>query len=498
MRHRMLVLLAAIGLVGLAWSLPLVLGQPRQPGEKPAGKSDPAEKAGTKTAAKSDKTQDVMRDLSASQAADGPFGYLTYVQPGDGEEQHVDAATLGFTLPVGARVGVSPGGAPGRHNFILMMWVEDAKGNSVAEGGSVVTLSPGMTVDFGTWGYHSRPQPGQYRLKATLSAGTGDGKTVELVARTSTYTVVQSPDRGSGQDSVPPRWRGASDPQPAPNNLVRQGNVQDFGLGEFGLASGGGTPAVRRMPSAPGGGARSTVPPPPRVPFIVPTTGPPQSPSLPRFNPGQIPLPRIPAQQSPSPPRFPGSSPRDPFGGTGFQNPRGNDPFGSKSGDPLGGVGVSDAGVGIRDPRLSESFDTPDAAAAAGFQWVLGNSMEWKQKEFGFWVIKKHYAQPNANAGAYPTVVWKYHYTTPEMGSETWVSPAVPKDLLRVAFCHTHPKARGYSRADVDRFKKMNTAPDTMAWYLMDPYQQLWRATTEQDFGRGQLGSSVSWGTKKK
>jgi hypothetical protein len=123
------------------------------------------------------------------------------------------------------------------------------------------------------------------------------------------------------------------------------------------------------------------------------------------------------------------------------------------------------------------AYNTLEEAAMGGFSWVLKHaSSDWQQREYGFWVVLK--AEKRAT----------YHYTIPERGKDTYVTIRIPDGLNIRAFSHTHPKSVSngdFSSEDLDHFKQVKNRIDFIAFYLMNPFQELRYAKEAKDFLRG-------------
>lgn len=133
--------------------------------------------------------------------------------------------------------------------------------------------------------------------------------------------------------------------------------------------------------------------------------------------------------------------------------------------------------------ELSQPYDTRDRAAICGYRKVMIDSNAWHLKEFGFWVILKAHGKEV-----------KYHYSTPKSdGSNTNVKLKWPTGHIVRAFCHTHPKSIStgdFSADDLGQFRELLKKGINIAFYLMNPYQEIRLAENETDFMQGK---SVSW-----
>jgi hypothetical protein len=134
--------------------------------------------------------------------------------------------------------------------------------------------------------------------------------------------------------------------------------------------------------------------------------------------------------------------------------------------------------------HLSKPFDSPDDAAMGGFKRILQNGTAWLTQEFGFWVIMK--VCPDKK-----TV--KYFYTDPEGGGNTEVQLTLPEGVMVRGHCHTHPHSistGNFSTGDKRSFVELREARPGIAFYLLNPAQEIRRAITGSEFPPG---TTVNW-----
>ena len=131
--------------------------------------------------------------------------------------------------------------------------------------------------------------------------------------------------------------------------------------------------------------------------------------------------------------------------------------------------------------KMFGPFATMTDAAKAGFKVVKGKP-ERQSIEFAFWVVIK------PNPGKMPT----YCFTEPHTDEEhTQVKLKAPPDLrdnIR-AFCHTHPikqtTRRDFGWDDKVRFQESRKFFPTIAWYLLNPFDDLLYANDAEQFPGG-------------
>ena len=120
-------------------------------------------------------------------------------------------------------------------------------------------------------------------------------------------------------------------------------------------------------------------------------------------------------------------------------------------------------------------------AAKAGFTKVKGNAQR-QSIEFAFWVVIKPIP------GKLPT----YCFTEPQTSNEhTMVKLEAPQSLrdnIR-AFCHTHPirqtSGGGFGPDDELNFQKSRKFFPTLAWYLLNPLDEIRYASDVKQFPEG-------------
>ena len=136
----------------------------------------------------------------------------------------------------------------------------------------------------------------------------------------------------------------------------------------------------------------------------------------------------------------------------------------------------------MSDPiKMFGPFTSMNDAAKAGFKNVKGNPLR-HSIEFAFWVVIKPIP------GKMPT----FCFTEPQTSNEhTMVKLAAPpglRDKIR-AFCHTHPRSQtsgdDFGNADKLNFQKSRKFFPTLAWYLLNPSDQIRFANDEKQFPAG-------------
>jgi len=136
--------------------------------------------------------------------------------------------------------------------------------------------------------------------------------------------------------------------------------------------------------------------------------------------------------------------------------------------------------------ELSKSYSSPDDAAMGGYRRVLQNSNAWLTEEFGFWVIMK------INTDKKPI----YFYTKPVGGGSSEVKLTLPNGVMVRAHCHTHPhriSTGDFGADDKESFQKLQKVQPGIAFYLLNPYQEIRRARAECEF---LSGTTVKWDSK--
>jgi hypothetical protein len=133
--------------------------------------------------------------------------------------------------------------------------------------------------------------------------------------------------------------------------------------------------------------------------------------------------------------------------------------------------------------KLSKPYNSPDEAAMGGFLRVMRNSTAWLTQEFGFWVIMK----------VCPDKSVKYFYTEPESGGSGEVQMTLPQGVMVRAHCHTHPhriSTGNFSTGDKRSFQELQKVRPGIAFYLLNPSQEIRRAVAESELPPG---TTVNW-----
>jgi hypothetical protein len=141
----------------------------------------------------------------------------------------------------------------------------------------------------------------------------------------------------------------------------------------------------------------------------------------------------------------------------------------------------------MSDPlKLSKAYASRDDAAMGGFMKVMKNSTAWHTNEFGFWVIMK---AVKVGQKAVPN----YFYSEPEDGGSSEVSLTLPRGVIVVGHCHTHPQriqTGNFSTGDKRSFQELAKVRPGIASYLLNPASEIRRAVTEDEFP---AGVTVNW-----
>jgi hypothetical protein len=121
------------------------------------------------------------------------------------------------------------------------------------------------------------------------------------------------------------------------------------------------------------------------------------------------------------------------------------------------------------------AYTTRDLAAFGGFCWVISHGKDWDKWEYGFFVLLTK-SKPV-----------EYRYSIPERGTETRAALGASKDDPIRAFCHTHPKSDtsgnlDFGGDDKDLYKKAVKTFPSIAFYLMNQFDEVRLAQSEQDF----------------
>jgi hypothetical protein len=133
--------------------------------------------------------------------------------------------------------------------------------------------------------------------------------------------------------------------------------------------------------------------------------------------------------------------------------------------------------------KLSKAYGTMNDAAIGGYKRILLNSVQWKTQEFAFWIILKAGQNQKAN----------FHYTQPEGGDHDEVTLEVPHGVPVMAYCHTHPhtiSTGNFSTGDKRSFVELRKYRPNVAFYLLNPDQEVRFATEECQFP---AGTTVKW-----
>jgi hypothetical protein len=115
------------------------------------------------------------------------------------------------------------------------------------------------------------------------------------------------------------------------------------------------------------------------------------------------------------------------------------------------------------------------------------NGAAWLTQEIGLWVILR--LCPDKR-----TV--RFSYTEPEGGGSGEAESTLPRGVTVRGRCHTHPhltKTEDFSTRDKRNFLRLQEARPGIAYYLMNPAQEIRRAITEAQFPAGTV---VSWDSK--
>jgi hypothetical protein len=141
----------------------------------------------------------------------------------------------------------------------------------------------------------------------------------------------------------------------------------------------------------------------------------------------------------------------------------------------------------MADPiKLSKPYDSPDAAAMGGFKKIKQNGVQWHTNEFGFWIVLKVVEKRTA----------KYHYTEPEGSEGGEIEMTLPRGVTVVGHCHTHPKSTktgDFSPHDKRSYQALRKARPGIAYYLLNPSDEIRRAISEGEFPPG---VTVNWDSK--
>ena len=132
------------------------------------------------------------------------------------------------------------------------------------------------------------------------------------------------------------------------------------------------------------------------------------------------------------------------------------------------------------DPiKLSQPFNSVEAAVKAGFKAIMADNNKQETEEFGFWVVIKPAKDKKTP---------QFHFTEPVGGGSGEVSQVLPVGQAVIANCHTHPKrisTGNFSTGDKSSFVKLRQARTGISFFLLNPQSEIRRAGQEKDFPAG-------------